>query len=320
MRAIANVVAMAFIACVAPSVAQAQSSAEPSADELVRRGVQARAAGRDIEALALFEQAWRASQSPVALAQIAAAEQALGRWIAAEAHMREALSHGEHPYIQRHRAILEASYGVISRRVGQLFVSANVQGAQVFIDGEQVATTPHLEPIRVLVGSHRLEVRAQGHYTVSRPIDVTPESPVREEATLRAPVLVDEVRTAVPPVTPVTRPITVTRVERGPRVATWVLWGAGAGVIAVGLTGNILRELAATRYNEQCVGPLDQRSACVSTRVEGDFELGLAVGGYVIGAGLVIAGAVDAVLPRTVRVTTVAIDPRRGSVSVGGSF
>ncbi len=316
------------------SIALARSStvcaqSEPTADELVRRGVVEREAGHDDAALALFTEAYARARSPVALAQMAAAEQALGRWLAAEQHMREALAQGEHGYIQRNRATLEAAYAVIARRVGTLFVTANVEGATVWVDGERVATLPSDASIRVLVGEHRMEVRAPGHYNVSRPIDVRSESPSREEVTLRVALPVDEAsppRAIAPVVVVRDAPTTsLDRVERGPRARTWALWSGGIIAVAGAAIAHGLRESAAGRYNGQCVGEQDPSAPCASLRAEGTIELGVAVAGYAVGAGLLAWGTVDALLPRRVpraRVTSASVSASRGALAivVGGVF
>src|SRR6185312_3741828 len=53
-------------------------------DALIDQGLELREHGKDADALALFERAYSASPTPRAKAQIALAEQALGRWAAAE--------------------------------------------------------------------------------------------------------------------------------------------------------------------------------------------------------------------------------------------
>ena len=62
------------------------------ADELIRQGVERRRHGDDVGALDLFEQAYSKGHGPRALAQVALAEQALGKWVVASEHIREALA------------------------------------------------------------------------------------------------------------------------------------------------------------------------------------------------------------------------------------
>jgi tetratricopeptide (TPR) repeat protein len=112
------------------------------ADALIARGIQLRKAGDDRAALAAFEQAYAASGSAQALAQMALAEQALGRWVAALLHLERALAVRGDRWIDGHRSTLEAAREEIASRLGQLEVSCNVPGALVEIDGEPIGQTP----------------------------------------------------------------------------------------------------------------------------------------------------------------------------------
>src|ERR1700710_859420 len=73
---------------------------------LLRQGVALRRAGHDAEALKLFQQAYQIEPTPRALAQMAAAEQALGKWGAADRHYRRALTDESDPWILKNRAVL----------------------------------------------------------------------------------------------------------------------------------------------------------------------------------------------------------------------
>jgi hypothetical protein len=66
--------------------------AAPDDEALIKQGLERRKRGDDEGALRLFEEAARLSRTGRAMAQIALAEQALGRWADAEVHMVEALS------------------------------------------------------------------------------------------------------------------------------------------------------------------------------------------------------------------------------------
>ncbi|MBL8685828.1 MAG: PEGA domain-containing protein [Myxococcales bacterium] len=324
-------------AALASRLAHGQSAPEaPSAspivapEELVRRGVAERSAGRDEAALALFQQAWEQGHSPVALAQIAVTEQSLGRWLLAERHLREALASAEHPYIQRNRAALEEAYATIRRRVGTLVVVSNVPSATVWIDGEPVASasaSERAEPLRLLVGSHRLEVRAEGYFTVSRPIEITPDVPAREEATLRAEergprsdAVVLPARSPDPQ--PRAQALVAPReaLARGPRPASWALWGGALAAVVIGAAGHGARESLAVRYNNECFGPNDPSGACSSLRGDGGVMLGVAIGGYLVGAGLAIAGTIDALVPRRSTTVSVGASASGGVVALGGRF
>jgi hypothetical protein len=102
-----------------PSTARAEDEApaEPGsgidADALVRRGLELRMQGRDVEALAAFHEAQAARPSPRALALVALTEQALGEWRAAGEHLRAAVTAEDDPWIREHRHLLEQALAVI---------------------------------------------------------------------------------------------------------------------------------------------------------------------------------------------------------------
>ncbi|MBK8695071.1 MAG: hypothetical protein IPN17_23025 [Deltaproteobacteria bacterium] len=72
----------------------------------MRAGVELRRAHRDEEALAHFTRAYGQTRSPVAQAQMGLAEQALGRWVEAEEHVRRSLEAATDPWILRNREAL----------------------------------------------------------------------------------------------------------------------------------------------------------------------------------------------------------------------
>src|SRR5689334_6453050 len=91
----------ALCAVAVPSTAFAQASVPPAPgpamsgseiEAIIEGGVQLREQGRDEEALRAFRRAFDASKSPRAQAQMGLAEQALGRWIAADKDVAAALA------------------------------------------------------------------------------------------------------------------------------------------------------------------------------------------------------------------------------------
>src|SRR5450432_505854 len=108
--------AIVLFSWAAVAVAQVQSGRSsqvalaPSDEDavgLMRQGIELRRAGRDQDALDLFQRAERVAPSPRGLAQIGLAEQALGRWVAANRHLGSALKNQGDPWIARNHAKLE---------------------------------------------------------------------------------------------------------------------------------------------------------------------------------------------------------------------
>jgi hypothetical protein len=181
-------IALVSSACLAsralsPATALAQPSAE--ADALIERGIQLREKGHDDQALVEFRHAYALSPSPRARAQMALAEQAVGSWVAAEEHLREALSAESDPWIAGRRAILTTAAAAIARHLGSLVVTGPPEsGARVLLDGVDVGPLPLDHPVRVEIGSRLVEVRAPGFYPVVRSVEVGPGMIARETVNL----------------------------------------------------------------------------------------------------------------------------------------
>ncbi len=175
----------ALIVCfavLAPRPARAQQAETP--DALLARGVELRRTGQDQQALELFRRAFELSHSPRAEAQMGLAEQALGRWLDADQHVREAYAASGDPWIQSHRAGLDASIAVIEQHVGRLEVIGNVPGAEVLVNGQPAGTLPLARPLRLIAGSVSVEVRANGYQPAQRSLTVTAGSLARESIDL----------------------------------------------------------------------------------------------------------------------------------------
>jgi hypothetical protein len=138
------------------------------AEALTTEGLVLRRQRRDAEALADFRQAYAIRPTPRTLAQIALAEQALGRWADAEAHLRAALQAQEDPWIEPHRQVLAAGLADIETHLGQLEIEADVSGAELWVNGMHAGSLPLREPLRVEAGSVVIEVRAPAYASAQR--------------------------------------------------------------------------------------------------------------------------------------------------------
>ena len=164
--------------------AQTASAQTETADTLLARGVELRRTGQDQQALELFRRAFEMSHSPRAEAQMGLAEQALGRWLDADLHVREAYAAATDPWIQSHRAGLDASLAVIDQHVGRLEIIGNVPGAELLVNGQPAGTLPLAQPLRLIAGTVNFEVRASGHQPTQRALTVTPGRLSRESIDL----------------------------------------------------------------------------------------------------------------------------------------
>lgn len=235
----------------AASVAGQQGLAPTEgAEALIARGIQLRKAGDDRAALASFEQAYATSGSAQALAQMALAEQALGRWVPAHLNLERALAVRGDRWIDGHRATLEAAREEIASRLGQLEVSCNVSGALVEIDGEQIGRTPLSRAQPVVAGLSVVKVSAPGHFALTRQVQVDVRALARLDVTL-TPVP-DAPSAAAPPSSAVVRQRDVATAKGSSTrdVLMYSSLGVAAAGVALGVTGYVVREINISEYND----------------------------------------------------------------------
>lgn len=236
MSGLRSITAFLLAALVAgPAGAQDCATAECH----VERGLAARTQGDDAAATAHFEAALALERTPRILAQLALAEQALGRWIDAEAHLVEAMA-ADDPWIVDHRGVLEGALATIREHLGRLIVTANVEGATVRVNGRDAGALPMAEPVSVEIGTAVIDVTAPGHVAVQRQEEIAAGQLSRVRVTLvpRAgaaspdPVTSDPV-TSDPDPTPDPTPAPV--VEGGGPSAFLILGGVSAALTAAAL-------------------------------------------------------------------------------------
>jgi hypothetical protein len=187
-----SVRALVLLGLLLVSGRRAAAQTEPSApapgssavQNLINEGIDYRKKGDDQKALTSFLKAYEISREVRALAQIALAEQALGRWVDAEANLTKALQGTKDPWIARNRAALEGALGEIQRHVGSLELSGGIPGAEIRLNGTPAGVFPLSGPIRTLAGSVALEVRADGYLPVIRTVIVPAGGRARELVTL----------------------------------------------------------------------------------------------------------------------------------------
>lgn len=158
-------------ACAAPA---------DQAERLVQEGLDLRRAGRDEEALNIFQKAERLGPSPRTRAQAGLAEQALGRWVAAQKSIETALRAKDDPWIIRNRAILESAASSVAEHVGRVMVLGSPVRAKVFINGESAGTLPLSEAFAVAAGEAVVAVEAPGYVSMNRKITVAARRLIRE--------------------------------------------------------------------------------------------------------------------------------------------
>lgn len=196
-KVIVFAIAMALLAPWLAASKSAQAIPADGSEALIREGLALRRNGNDEGALEKFTQAATIRRSGRALAQIALAEQAIGRWIEAEAHLKEALALREEAWIAKNRPLLESALADISGHLGVLEISGNVAGAVVKVNGTVRGRLPLREPLRVPSGSLTVELEAEGHYPLARTVVILAGGRARESLSM-----VPSTQAAVPAFTP----------------------------------------------------------------------------------------------------------------------
>ena len=166
-------------------VAMPRPAAAADADALVKEGVALRREGNDLAALKKFEQANGIEQTPRTLSQLGLAEQALGRWGAADRHLRAALASPADAWIAKNRKSIEQALSTVEQHVGQLEVVGSPAGSEVRVDGELVGRLPLPRAVSATAGSVAVEVRAPGHLPIIRSAQVVVGGVTRESFNLQ---------------------------------------------------------------------------------------------------------------------------------------
>jgi hypothetical protein len=180
----AALVALVLVLAPGPVTAAAAPAEAGDAEALVREGIVLRRSGDDQAALQRFERALAIEKTPRTLAQLAFAEQALGRWGAADRHLREA-SAADDAWIRKNRRPIDAALEVIGQHIGRLEIAGTPAGAEVRVDGELVGRLPLAGPIRVAAGSAVVELRAPGSFPAVREVVVRAQGIMRETFALQ---------------------------------------------------------------------------------------------------------------------------------------
>jgi hypothetical protein len=271
------------------ATADVRAQAGP-ADAHIRRGLELREQGNDEQALAEFQQAYESSHSARAEAQMGMAEQALGRWLDAEAHMREALAATADRWIAQHRAGLQSTYEAIASHVGTLEVRGSVVGAQVLVNGSAVGVLPLAAPVRVVAGTVTLRVTAAGYLPVERSVPIEGGGLARETVDL----------VAAPAGSPAAADSSaVSRIEAPARSTSFptgaaVIGAAGALSLIGGAIANIVRESRVVIYNSPvCINDGDTRMRnCGYVLNDARIAENLAITGYIAGGALAVVAVV----------------------------
>jgi hypothetical protein len=327
---------IAWLLAVAHVMTAAEAHAQGADEALTKEGVDLRRAGRDAEALAVFERALAVDGSPRTRAQVALAEQALGLWVEAERDLSTALAAGDGDgWFQQHQGTLRAALGAIRSRLATLDVEANVAGAELWIDGARAGILPLRSSLRVVAGAMTVEVRAPGFETQTRELQVAPETQAREVVDLgKMPDLQPVPDSSVPPAAPPAEPSRAqpagvagpaAEAGSGMRTGAWVSLGGAVALLAGAGAAVLVRNTNAAAYNDDshCFhGGLTRDQRCGGYRDAASTAQTMAVIEFEAAAATVgVAVVLFSLAPRRPAPRVGAIECSVGmGVACGGSF
>lgn len=284
------------------AVGAAAQTPTASEDARIAEALELRGQQRDAEALTLLTSVWEETRSPRSRAQMARAEQALGRWLDAHQHMSEALASEGDPWIAARRGSLEEERERIRAHLGRLEVLGGVPGATLRVDGREVGSLPLDEALWVNTGTVQIELQAPGYLTAQRSVAITAGGTARETVTL---VPMRAVPATAPVVVPVTIPPAMVTAEAPARGAPWTTLGNAAVITgAVLLVGGVVSHVVRERSVESAAeigcgydpsGRLAGPAECAGRVATIDLATALLVTGYTAGA-LLVGGGVAALV------------------------
>jgi hypothetical protein len=165
------------------SLSPPAGAADP--EDLVRKGVELRKAGRDTEALSQFQRAVEEKRTPRALAQLGLCEQAVGLWSAAERDLEEALKgEGDDDWKKKNAKALNESLAFVKGKLGSVDLWGTPAGASIILDDSVAGTLPLRAALRVAEGRRTFRVEAPGYVAETRTIEVRGGGSVREHVAL----------------------------------------------------------------------------------------------------------------------------------------
>jgi hypothetical protein len=287
-------------------------AAEPTADQLIARGLELRRLSRPGEALDMFRRAHALAASPRTFGQMGLAEASLERWIDADTHLTAALAATTDGWVRRNRALLVQALNVGRGHIGELVVTGPA-GTSIAIDGQPIGALPAIRRIRIAEGKAVVTANNAGFRDFSKTVTVTAGAKISLAIVLDVIEQRPAVAVAAPePLSPASVvPIIDSGADREAR--SWKtpvgagLAAAGAGLMAWGIVW------IAIDRNDACPmsGP-----ACNAIYDTGRRAQILTAGGAAA-AGL---GAVLLYLGRRSDSSDVAFDVTPRSVSVRGRF
>lgn len=147
-------------------------------------------------ARAAFLQAYEQSKNPRILYNVGVMEKNLGRYAAAIEWWQRELAEGRGILSPEEEQELGASIQGLQKFVMTIAIDVSEPGAKVFVDGDEIGTSPLAKPISVAIGSHNIRATKPGFADAHAHVDGKDPSP-KVSLKLEAFVKTAEVRVSV---------------------------------------------------------------------------------------------------------------------------
>lgn len=256
------------------ALAQGTCSRAAEAEEAEARAMQLNQSGDHEGAYAAFARSYELCRGARAQARMAIARMAAGRWQEADTWMRRALARRDDAWVETRRASLEQQFAIIAQHVGELVVTGEGDGGEVFVNGQRVADFPMTAPVGVEPGTVTVRVSLPDGRQFERAEAVTAGHATRVEVTWPR-------ETIAPPRAGSTR-----------LVLASVSAGVSAAALTVGVWATVERFDLRAEYDAQCPRGYDPRrlTECEALRAEAfDPPLVAAqVAGFAVGSALAV--------------------------------
>jgi hypothetical protein len=204
-------------------------------DALIAQGLKAMRKGDYQAALDAFRRAHQARPTTRSHAEIGLAEQALHRWLEAEADLAGALAEEEDAWLKEHRSLLDKALADVRSHLGMLTVESGPRGAEVKINGEPRGVLPLPKPLFLLPGTVQVEITAPGRrpWRTEVPIRLSVTTPLAPIFEPLDPPPVMPVAVAVVPAKPA-RPRPQMGEPTALKVVGWLALAAGSAAAGGG--------------------------------------------------------------------------------------
>lgn len=161
------------------SLAQTKDAGPDNVEAVTRarshfeRGAELYKEGSFDAALAEFSRAYETVPNYRVLYNIGQVQVERHDYVAALKAFQDYLRQGQSDISAERREQMERDIAQMKTRVSELQVTSNVGGAELFVDGASIGTTPLASPVLVSAGTRRLRLAKPGYVTVERTISVT---------------------------------------------------------------------------------------------------------------------------------------------------